>query len=50
MPHWKDPSRKALSDACVSRVQVDMVKNYFLLFQDWSGVKNVTSKLAWGTV
>ena len=46
VPQRKDPSRKALSDACVSRVQVGMVKNYLLVFQDSSGVKNVTTKLA----
>ena len=31
MPQRKDPSRKALSDAYFSRVQVGMVKNYFFV-------------------
>ena len=34
VPQWKDPSRKALSDACVFRVQVGMVKIYFCFFQE----------------
>ena len=46
---WKDPSRKVLSDACNFRVQIGMVKIYFC-FQDWSDVKNVTTRLTWGTV
>ena len=49
MPQRKDSSGKVWNDACDFRVQVGMVKNNFL-FQDSSGVKNVTTKSVWGTV